>query len=406
MADEQAKNSANLGELFVEFGSKGMGGLIKGLNSVSASFLLTKNAGQQMLQPLANMSKQAGQGVVALDKLNSVTGISVKQLYRLKQWTKLNNIDFNDYIGQIHSLQNAILNFSMGNQEQLMTASSLLGIDPAAFDYNNPLRNLEIVKKAMLKMYKERGEAAKPEIANALRILGLNEELAYTMLRANKELDKRIYLNDKEKKQIDELTAATNDLSVTWDNFLTKTISRLSKYALPLLKELSEMIKGLYDEDKETRDYNRETALGDAAIVGSLTAAGAGIGSFAGPVGTVIGGGIGLTAGVGTAIYNNHERAKTAPQQLKKETREQAKQPQFLSTSNYNNLLPLNSNITPQSMATNGMPNITRNNVDNRVSYEVNIHQEITGTDSFEIADNSVSGIENTMIQLKYGNIG
>lgn len=406
MADEQAKNSANLGELFVEFGSKGMGGLIKGLNTVSASFLLTKNAAQQMLSPLANMSKQAGQGVVALDKLNSVTGISVKQLYRLKQWTKLNNIDFNDYIGQIHSLQNAILNFSMGNQEQLMTASSLLGIDPAAFDYNKPLKNLEIVKKAMLKMYKERGEAAKPEIANALRILGLNEELAYTMLRANKELDKRIYLNDKEKKQIDELTAATNDLSVTWDNFLTKTISRLSKYALPLLKELSEMIKGLYDEDKETRDYSRETALGDAAIVGSLTAAGAGIGSLAGPVGTVIGGGIGLAAGVGTAIYNNHERAKTAPQQLKKEAREQAKQPQFLSTSNYNNLLPLSSNITPPSMATSGTPNITRNNVDNRVSYEVNIHQEITGTDSLEIADNSVSGIENTMIQLKYGNIG
>lgn len=406
MADEQAKNSANLGELFVEFGSKGMGGLIKGLNTVSASFLLTKNAAQQMLSPLANMSKQAGQGVVALDKLNSVTGISVKQLYRLKQWTKLNNIDFNDYIGQIHSLQNAILNFSMGNQEQLMTASSLLGIDPAAFDYNKPLKNLEIVKKAMLKMYKERGEAAKPEIANALRILGLNEELAYTMLRANKELDKRIYLNDKEKKQIDELTAATNDLSVTWDNFLTKTISRLSKYALPLLKELSEMIKGLYDEDKETRDYNRETALGDAAIVGSLTAAGAGIGSLAGPVGTVIGGGIGLAAGAGTAIYNNHERAKTAPQQLKKEAREQAKQPQFLSTSNYNNLLPLSSNITPPSMATSGTPNITRNNVDNRVSYEVNIHQEITGTDSLEIADNSVSGIENTMIQLKYGNIG
>lgn len=224
MADEQAKNSANLGELFVEFGSKGMGGLIKGLNSVSASFLLTKNAGQQMLQPLANMSKQAGQGVVALDKLNSVTGISVKQLQHMKQWSTLNNIDFNDYIGQVHSLQNAIGKMALGDSGAIQ-GFAMLGLNPADFNPAKPLENMQKVKNAMLDMYKRGGEGAKYQISLALQLLGLNEDLAYAFLNANKQVDKSLILTEKQSQKLREQQDAWNDLKVASDAFYSKAIS-------------------------------------------------------------------------------------------------------------------------------------------------------------------------------------
>lgn len=226
MADEQAKNSANLGELFVEFGSKGMGGLIKGLNSVSASFLLTKNAGQQMLQPLANMSKQAGQGVVALDKLNSVTGISVKQLQGMKQWATLNNIDFSDYIGQVHSLQNALGRMALGDSGAIQ-GFAMLGLNPADFNPAKPLENMQKVKKAMLDMYKRGGEGAKYQISLAVQLLGLNEDLVYSFLNANKQVDKSLILT---KKQIDELRDQNDAwvaLKVAMDSFFSKSIANM-----------------------------------------------------------------------------------------------------------------------------------------------------------------------------------
>ena len=224
MADEQAKNSANLGELFVEFGSKGMGGLIKGLNSVSASFLLTKNAGQQMLQPLANMSKQAGQGVVALDKLNSVTGISVKQLQGMKQWATLNNIDFSDYIGQVHSLQNALGRMALGDSGAIQ-GFAMLGLNPADFNPAKPLENMQKVKKAMLDMYKRGGEGAKYQISLALQLLGLNEDLAYSFLNANKQVDKSLILTEKQSEKLREQQGAWNELKVATESFFSKAIS-------------------------------------------------------------------------------------------------------------------------------------------------------------------------------------
>ena len=46
MADNKSGASHELGNLFVDIGSSGLGSLLKGLNSLSATFMLTKNAAQ------------------------------------------------------------------------------------------------------------------------------------------------------------------------------------------------------------------------------------------------------------------------------------------------------------------------------------------------------------------------
>lgn len=266
MADNEQKNSANLGELFVEFGSKGLGGLIKGLNSVSATFLLTKNAGQQMLQPLANISKQAGQSVVALDKLNSVTGISVGQLQALKQWSTLNNIDFNDYIGQVHSLQNALARMSLGDASSIK-GFAMLGLNPADFNPYKPLENMKKVENAMRRMYKQGGEGAKYQIALALQLLGLNEELAYSYTRANKQIDKSLLLTDKQQEKLREQQEAWNGLKVASESFFNKLMANAGIF--------EKFINGATNAFKDLVafiDANREkkiTIIADIVITGA-----------------------------------------------------------------------------------------------------------------------------------------
>lgn len=405
MADEQAKNSANLGELFVEFGSKGMGGLIKGLNSVSASFLLTKNAGQQMLQPLANMSKQAGQGVIALDKLNSVTGINVKQLYRLKQWTKLNNIDFNDYIGQIHSLQNALGRMALGDSGAIQ-GFAMLGLNPADFNPAKPLENMQKVKKAMLDMYKRGGEGAKYQISLALQLLGLNEDLAYSFLNANKSLDEQIRLTDKEQEQLENLTTATNGLGVAWNNFIKTTTARLSHFVIPLLDKTSNLINDIYSSNAEKKKEARTKIIQGGIIAGATTvlgaaAGGAAAGSIAPGVGTAIGGIIGL--GSGLWMLNKSASQK---EDWEKKVEEDKK---FWNSFSKNNKtfgytdadiqeLGKNGNLPKVLKSKNNAASTIMTNTDNRkAEININVEQNVTGDNAQQSADDVINIIQDNL---------
>ena len=105
MADNKSGASHELGNLFVDIGSSGLGTLLKGLNSLSATFMLTKNAAQQFTKPIMDMSKNAGQGLVGLQKINAVTGLTIEQLQELQLWAKANSVDFGNYISQISNFQ-------------------------------------------------------------------------------------------------------------------------------------------------------------------------------------------------------------------------------------------------------------------------------------------------------------
>lgn len=406
MADnEQKKNSASLGELFVEFGSKGLGGLIKGLNSVSATFLLTKNAGQQMLQPLANMSKQAGQSVIALDKLNAVTGISVNQLQSLKQWSTLNNIDFNDYIGQVHTLQNALMDLSLGNPGQLTNIASMLDINPMDLNPNKPLESMKKIETAMRRMYKAGDEESKLRVSTALRLLGLNEELAYSYLKANREVDKSLLLSDKQQKKLREHQDAWNGLKVASGSFFEKAISN-ADWLTNGINKLSNAFKLLihnmdeYNARKERGEVtteeekfrNTRKTINNSSIIGGIglgAISGARIGSVAGPYGTlggaVLGGLIGLASATG---LNTGVNASS----------------DYLIESYYKNK-GLNKNISQPKILQNKnvLPNQISKNKKTDISYNITINQDITGSNAEEIAYTVSDKIDKTIIQNKYG---
>lgn len=91
MAEEQ-QQSKGIGELFVEFGAKGLPTLLKGLNSVSASFLLGKNAASQFVQMLAKPIKEAGAAAVEIGKLSNSLDVSRNTVAKLKNYLQSKNV--------------------------------------------------------------------------------------------------------------------------------------------------------------------------------------------------------------------------------------------------------------------------------------------------------------------------
>lgn len=410
MADEQAKNSANLGELFVEFGSKGMGGLIKGLNTVSASFLLTKNAAQQMLSPLANMSKQAGQGVVGLDKLNSVTGISIKQLQRLKQWTTLNNIDFNDYIGQVHSLQNALGRMALGDSGAIQ-GFAMLGLNPSDFNPAKPLENMQKVKNAMLSMYQSGGEKAKFQIALALQLLGLNEDLAYAFMNANKHIDESILLTKEQTDNLRDQNDAWNALKVASSSFfekviaesgwLTKGIEKATEKIVDLIHKFDEYNQkkrqGLISE--EEKKYRNHTTLMEAGA--AFSSIGVGIaagGALGGPIGAGIGGILGGLAGIAEMRTISKSRKENMSAALDREKVKQAYQAIDRGDNGYSSI------NYPTAQGIGALNNKNRvipfNNIatDNRkAEININVEQTVTGENAQQSANDVINIIQDNL---------
>lgn len=220
MADNDKKSGAQheLGNLFVDIGSSGLGGLLKGLNSLSATFLLSKNAAEQFAKPIVDLSKNAGKGIVGLEKINAVTGLTLNQLQNLEMWAKQNSVDFGSFISQVGNLQQNLLDIAMGKGGN-MKGFTLLGIDPRSLDYKKPLEALDTIKKRVLQLDEATG-------ALALRELGLSSDLLYAWRNERNRINEKLLLNGKEAANLKEQNVLWNTLGVTINAILTKWIAQ------------------------------------------------------------------------------------------------------------------------------------------------------------------------------------
>ena len=138
--DKKGGAKSEAGKLFIDIGSTGLGTLIKGLNSLSASFLLTKNAASQtsqMITQIASLSSKASESVVNWDKLNTVTGMTIGQLQDIELWAKSSNIDVKTFMNQIISMQQKLRALKLGQGD--VRGLALLGLDPRELNENNPI---------------------------------------------------------------------------------------------------------------------------------------------------------------------------------------------------------------------------------------------------------------------------
>lgn len=277
MADDNKQGGAQskLGELFIDIGSSGLGTLVKGLNSVSASFLLTKNAATQALKPIISMSQKGGNTVTTLDKLSSVTGLTLEQLQRLQIQATLSNTSFEELTGQIQVFQKTLQDILLkgkGNNEGF----AWLGLSPRDFDPSKPLEALDKISQRVMQL--------RPEVAAyALDELGISRDLIYYWQQGTKEVDQRAILEKDELKTLRKQQDAWNNLKMTSGQMTNKLMANLpvisdiinqisntlmnlvpfiTNTLIPAIQQITDNIKNTYENIAE-KIFGKEKVAAD-----------------------------------------------------------------------------------------------------------------------------------------------
>ena len=175
MAEGAAQNK--LGEFFVDFGTKGETGFLKALSKVTLGMAVGGKTAETLATNIINLSQDASGTITAFDKINSVTGLSIKQLQELEVWSKMNNVSFGDLTNQLTNVQQNLLKIKTGMGGNIK-GFALLGIDPRSLDYKRPLDTLTKIKERIQQVDEATG-------ALALSELGLSADLQYAFRQGN-----------------------------------------------------------------------------------------------------------------------------------------------------------------------------------------------------------------------------
>lgn len=312
MAEQQQTNSKGIGELFIEFGSKGLPSLLKGLNTVSASFLLTKNAAEQFSKPFKEMFSEAGKDAVGIGKMSALLGASVKDVQKITNYFKEKNVDPASALSGIAKLQSAIYDIQSGRgglDNNMNRAFSLLGID--IWDYNKEL-------ESTLQLVEDIQTATKnlnPVDRQAhLRDIGI-PEFGYLFERGEFNKSDVFTLSADEVEKLQEAQEATNKASQALKQAKNTMVSRIAPTITQGANTLTDTINKAEKGDKLGKAQSK--GLAGSTILGAGTGASLGIGGglWGMAAGAVIGGAGGFLSGIGVIDKGNKLKDRsTKPQ--------------------------------------------------------------------------------------------
>lgn len=239
-----------LGELFIDFGTKGVGGLLRNLNSVSATFLLGKNAANQFAQTLTKPIKEAGNAAVAAGKLSTQLATSYKEAYRLQMYLKQKNTG-EGLLSELGALQKTWANFEkgFGDLGQIPTAFSMLGLNVA--DYNSQLESMLRLTDDIRKSIAGFDDVTSNQI---LSIMGLSNEWRYFWERGGNLKDAALISDETINKNIQAAEAmarlGTNTQALK-DEIISKVAPAVIKISDSISRFEEKFLKGEYDKPIE-----------------------------------------------------------------------------------------------------------------------------------------------------------
>lgn len=208
----QAQNK--LGELFVDLGVGGVGKTLKALNTVSATFLLTKNTAQQLIKPIVEMGKQSLNSAVEIGKLSASFGTSLLEAQKFAYYLKEKNLS-EELLGDMQNMQNKFTRIRAGFEGidgQMAMSMNLLGLDWQNYDGS---------AASMMQYVKDVQNAVKGMEANTARMhlqnLGLgNNDWLYAFQRGDFDLNSALRIDDKTIQSFidtqEELNRLGNDI--------------------------------------------------------------------------------------------------------------------------------------------------------------------------------------------------
>lgn len=300
---EENKNQGGaqnkLGELFVEFSTKGLPSLLKNLNSVSASFLIGKNAATQFADTLTKPFKEAGNTAVGIGKMANALGATNREYQKLATYVKSKNVS-EGILGDVERFNDIFTKLQTGQgglPEGVVREFANLGLSPEDYlgDYESTVKLLNDIRDRTNGLTKQGRNLA---FSN----LGMSSEWGYLFDRGDFNLsdafsllDDVIEKNTKAAESLAELTLAFDQLkSLLIADFapaLTDTVNTLKSFVLNF-------------------DKNKENIKKTTSVIGGA-AAGAAVGSVVPGVGTATGAVVGGVAGAGKyAVENMHKAGK------------------------------------------------------------------------------------------------
>jgi len=204
MAENQGGAQNKLGQLYVEFGSTGLGKLVRGLSDVSAGFSIAKNTAEAFTKPLINTAKQASNSAVDIGKMSKALGTSYKEYQKIRLYLKTKNVD-EGLLNDIANLEKTFWDFhhmGKGMSTDIAKVFSILGLNYADYsgDFESILRLWDDIEKRMDEKNYDRNNR------NMIyRMMNMSPEWGYLRERGDFNLRDAQLISDK---QIEDLIAA------------------------------------------------------------------------------------------------------------------------------------------------------------------------------------------------------
>lgn len=222
MTNSTAQNK--LGELFVDIGVGGLGNTLKALNSVSASFLLTKNAAVQMIKPLADMGLKVAKDAVGIGKMAAALGTTEENAYKLRRY--LREFSSEDLMGDVANVSQKFTDiFNHQGQIDGLFARSMATM---GLNWQNYSGSFEDTLKFIMDVKKQLKTLNLPKNIELmhLRNLGLQKfQYLFEKPDFNIEDAAKILQEDIDKEQA--LNEAMQNLKNSIDDLKMKVVSKM-----------------------------------------------------------------------------------------------------------------------------------------------------------------------------------
>lgn len=283
MADDKQGTAKNkMGELFVDIGSTGFGTLIKGLNTLSASFMLAKNGAKQMSDMIIKPAKEAGNAAVEIGKVANALGTSNKEVQKMQMYLKSKNAS-ESLLNDLANLKQIIYDVHTGMgqlPEGMSVALNRTGHNIMEYSgtFESTLKLLDDIRNATKGMNAE----ARNQI---FRQMGMSSEWGYLWDRGDFNLRDAALVSDEAIEKNIQAAEAMAKLAATTESLKIELIGKIA----PALTTIANWLSNK-EVDLKAGKYNNQinTVKTGTTNAGKTISKGVGSAVMATPIGTAI----------------------------------------------------------------------------------------------------------------------
>lgn len=283
MADDKQGTAKNkMGELFVDIGSTGLGTLIKGLNTISASFMLAKNGAKQMSDMIIKPAKEAGNAAVEIGKVANALGTSNKEVQKMQMYLKSKNAS-ESLLNDLANLKQIIYDVHTGMgqlPEGMSVALNRTGHNIMEYSgtFESTLKLLDDIRNATKGMNAE----ARNQI---FRQMGMSSEWGYLWDRGDFNLKDAALISDDAIEKNIQAAEAMAKLAATTESLKIELIGKIA----PALTTIANWLSNK-EVDLKSGKYNNQINTVKTGTTNASKTISKGVGSavMATPIGTAI----------------------------------------------------------------------------------------------------------------------